>query len=78
MMEREVKIGVYLHFKKLKYEVIGVADHSETGEKLVVYRALYGDRKLWVRPKSNFLAEVDKIKYPYANQKYKFEFLGGK
>ena len=44
--------GRYRHFKGNEYEVIGVARHSETGEALVVYRALYGERGLWVRPAS--------------------------
>jgi len=46
----EVRPGRYRHFKGREYEVIGTATHSETGEALVVYRALYGERGLWVRP----------------------------
>lgn len=46
--------GVYLHYKGNHYEVVGEATHSETGEKLVVYRALYGERRLWVRPLAMF------------------------
>lgn len=45
-----IKPGRYRHFKGKEYEVLGVARHSETEEKLVVYRALYGDFGLWVRP----------------------------
>ena len=45
-----IKPGRYRHFKGKEYEVLGVARHSETDEKLVVYRALYGDFGLWVRP----------------------------
>lgn len=48
----EIKPGRYRHFKGKEYEVIGVANHSETMEELVVYRALYGERGLWVRPAS--------------------------
>ena len=57
----QIKSGRYRHFKGKEYEVIGVARHSETGEELVVYRALYGDFGLWVRPVSmwNELVERD-------------------
>lgn len=46
----EIKIGKYRHFKGNEYEVIGVAKHSETLAEMVVYRALYGDGEIWVRP----------------------------
>ena len=46
----EIKIGKYRHFKGREYEVIGIAAHSETLEQMVVYRALYGESGLWVRP----------------------------
>jgi hypothetical protein len=56
-----IKPGKYLHFKGNEYEVIGVAAHSETLEEMVVYRALYGDGGLWVRPAEmwNELVEMD-------------------
>lgn len=50
--------GTYRHYKGNMYEVIGVAKHSETLEELVVYKALYGDGQLWVRPKEMFLEKV--------------------
>ena len=50
--------GRYVHYKGGEYEVVGVARHSETEEELVVYRALYGERGLWVRPKAMFTETV--------------------
>lgn len=55
-----VKPGTYEHFKGKRYGVIGVAHHSETKEELVVYKALYGDHQLWVRPMAMFLGEVER------------------
>ncbi|MFA6354429.1 MAG: DUF1653 domain-containing protein [Candidatus Paceibacterota bacterium] len=54
----EVKLGKYLHHKGKYYEVIGTAKHSETLEEFVVYRALYGNFDLWIRPKAMFLEMV--------------------
>jgi hypothetical protein len=54
----DVPAGRYRHYKGRDYEVIGVARHSETREALVVYRPLYGERGLWVRPAAMFLGEV--------------------
>lgn len=56
----EIKPGRYRHFKGKEYEVLGVARHSETEEELVVYRALYGDFGLWVRPVSMWNETVDR------------------
>ena len=55
-----IKPGRYRHFKGKEYEVLGIARHSETEEELVVYRALYGDFSLWVRPVSMCNETVDR------------------
>ncbi len=71
---RNIEInGIYKHFKGNYYIVIDIATHSETQEKYVVYRQLYGERKLWIRPIDMFLEEVDHKKYPDVKQKYRFE-----
>ncbi|MCL5255662.1 MAG: DUF1653 domain-containing protein [Gammaproteobacteria bacterium] len=55
----ELKAGIYRHYKGNEYQVIDTARHSETEELLVVYRPLYGERALWVRPFDMFVEEVD-------------------
>jgi hypothetical protein len=54
----EVRLGVYRHYKSGLYSVVGCATHTETGEELVIYRALYGDRRLFARPTAMFLETV--------------------
>lgn len=71
---REIKVnGIYRHFKGDYYLVVDIANHSETKEKYVVYRQLYGDMSLWIRPMDMFLSEVDHNKYPNVKQKYRLE-----
>lgn len=64
---------VVRHFKGNQYEILHIALDSETMEKMVVYRALYGERGVWVRPLEMFLSPVDREKYPDVKQAYRFE-----
>ena len=65
--------GIYKHFKGNLYLLEDVIYNSETEEKMIAYRALYGDHKLWCRPYDEFFSEVDHKKYPDVAQKYRFE-----
>lgn len=68
----DIKPGKYRHFKGNMYEVIGIAKHSETLEEMVVYRALYGDGELWVRPASMWNENVQRDGKTFA----RFEYIG--
>ena len=74
MQELKLK-RVYRHFKGDYYLTEDLARHSETGEEYVVYRKLYGDGSLWIRPKELFLGRVDRDKYPDVQQEYRFQLM---
>lgn len=71
-MEDEIKIGRYRHFKGNEYQVLYIAKHSETQERMVVYQALYGDRDIWVRPASMWNEIVDRN----GSAKKRFTYIG--
>lgn len=81
--ERIFQIGdIVKHFKRetvdpesddYRYRIVNFAEHTETREMLVIYKALYGDRKVYARPKDMFMGKVDKEKYPNIQQEYRFE-----
>ena len=63
------------HFKGQEYLIEDFAQHTETGETLVIYRALYGNCKVYARPLDMFASEVDKVKYPNATQRFRMELI---
>ena len=72
MIMSEIKLGKYRHFKGNEYEVVGIAKHSETLEEMVVYKALYGDGGIWVRPASMWDETVTRDGKDFK----RFEFIG--
>ena len=70
-----LKGKMFRHFKGNLYLLIDIGEHTETREKMVIYKALYGTCGIYARPINMFLSEVDKVKYPNVTQKYRFEVV---
>lgn len=87
VVERDIRAGdIVQHFKRewvspdtseYLYKVLAFADHTETGERLVIYQGLYAPFKICARPYNMFMSEVDREKYPDIKQKYRFEKFAG-
>lgn len=78
MSEHQIKPGnFYRHFKGMLYRVMGIAEHTETGETLVIYQAQYGDFLWYARPIDMFLSPIDREQYPNCKQQFRFEPVSG-
>lgn len=77
MREEPRPLQVYKHFKGNYYQILAVAKHSETEEKLVIYRPLFEGDQVCARPLEMFLSDVDHDKYPEVKQKYRFALVTG-
>lgn len=74
-MRKIKKYGIYRHFKGKKYIVLDICKNSENLKEYVLYKALYGNNELWVRPLDIFSSKLDHEKYPKEKQKYRFELI---
>lgn len=63
------------HFKNKYYMIVDIATHTETGEELVIYKAMYGENKIYARPLDMFLSKVDKVKYPNVKDTHRMNFI---
>ncbi len=72
MGSNEIRLGKYRHYKGKEYEVMGIAKHSENLEDFVVYKALYGEEDLWIRPLSMFIEKVE----VEGKEVSRFEYIG--